>query len=78
MTTLAMQNDDISIVRTVAHAPSDTTTNIFYWWPALVLEDWSRVDQLCAGVAVVPDFIDRVHPSNNPGIFFIAVLVLLV
>ncbi len=29
-------------------------------------------------VAVVPEFIDRVHPSNNPGIFFIAVLVLLV
>ena len=37
-------------------------------------------DQLSAGrdVAIVPEIVERVHPSNNPGIFFIAVLVLLV
>ena len=29
-------------------------------------------------IAVIPEIVERVHPSNNPGIFFIAVLVLLV
>ena len=29
-------------------------------------------------VAFTPEIIERVHPSNNPGIFFISVLVLLV
>ena len=28
--------------------------------------------------AIAPELIDRIHPSNNPGIFFIAVLVLLI
>ena len=26
----------------------------------------------------MPEIVERVHPSNNPGIFFIAVLVLLI
>jgi hypothetical protein len=29
-------------------------------------------------IAIVPQIVERVHPSNNPGIAFIAVLVLLV
>ena len=86
MTTLAMQNDDIrdTFARPVAHAPSDikiiSHSNIFYWWPAWVAGFAVALISYVQGrdVAVVPDFIDRVHPSNNPGIFFIAVLVLLV
>ena len=29
-------------------------------------------------IAIEPGIVERVHPSNNPGIFFIAVVVLLV
>ena len=29
-------------------------------------------------VTFMPEIVERVHPSNNPGIFFIAVLVLLI
>lgn len=29
-------------------------------------------------VAIAPEVVERIHSSNNPGIFFIAVLVMLV
>jgi hypothetical protein len=29
-------------------------------------------------IAITPEIVERVHPSNNPGIFFIAILVLLI
>jgi len=85
-TQLAMQNDDIrhTFARPVAHAAADikiiSHSNIFYWWPAWVAGFAVALISYVQGrdVAVVPEFIDRVHPSNNPGIFFIAVLVLLV
>ncbi len=53
-------------------------SNIFYWWPAWVAGFAVALISYVQGrdVAVVSEFIDRVHPSNNPGIFFIAVLVL--
>ena len=55
-------------------------SNIFYWWPAWVAGFAVALISYVQGrdVAVVSEFIDRVQPSNNPGIFFIAVLVLLV
>jgi len=85
-TQLAMQNADIreTFARPVAHAAADikiiSHSNIFYWWPAWVAGFAVAVLTYVQGrdVAVVPEFIDRVHPSNNPGIFFITVLVLLV
>ncbi len=82
----AIQNADIrdTFALPVAHAAADikiiSHSNIFYWWPAWVAGFAVALITYVQGrdIAVVPDFIDRVHPSNNPGIFFIAVLVLLV
>jgi len=55
-------------------------SNIFYWWPAWVAGFAVALISYTQGrdVAIVPEIIDRVHPSNNPGIFFIAVLVSLI
>jgi hypothetical protein len=55
-------------------------SNIFYWWPAWFAGYASALISYMQGrdVAIVPEIVERVHPSNNPGIFFIAVLVLLV
>ena len=55
-------------------------SNIFYWWPAWVAGFAVALISYMQGrdVAIVPEVVERVHPSNNPGIFFIAVLVLLV
>ncbi len=80
------QNADIrdTFAPHVAHAPSDTRiishSNIFYWWPAWVAGFAVALISYVQGrdVAVVPEIVERIHPSNNPGIFFIAVLVLLV
>jgi hypothetical protein len=85
-TQLAMQNADIreTFAEPIAKAPADikiiSHSNIFYWWPAWVAGFAVALITYVQGrdVAVVPEFIDRVHPSNNPGIFFITVLVLLV
>jgi len=85
-TQLAMQNADIreTFAPPVAQAHPEikivSHSNIFYWWPAWVAGFAVALISYVQGrdVAVVPEFIDRVHPSNNPGIFFIAVLVLLV
>ena len=80
------QNADIrdTFAPHVAPPPSDTRiishSNIFYWWPAWVAGFAAALISYVQGrdVAVVPEIVERVHPSNNPGIFFIAVLVLLV
>ncbi len=85
-TQLAMQSADIreTFAEPIAKAQADikiiSHSNIFYWWPAWVAGFAVASISYVQGrdVAVVPEFIDRVHPSNNPGILFIAVLVLLV
>ena len=70
--------------RSVARAPPEikiiSHSNIFYWWPAWVAGFAVALISYTQGrdVAIVPEIIDRVHPSNNPGIFFIAVLVSLI
>jgi hypothetical protein len=55
-------------------------SNIFYWWPAWVAGYAVALVTSLQGseIAFEPGVVERVHPSNNPGIFFIAVLVLLV
>jgi hypothetical protein len=43
-------------------------SNIFYWWPAWVAGFAVALISYTQGrdVAIVPEIIDRVHPSNNP------------
>ena len=55
-------------------------SNIFYWWPAWVAGFAVALLSYLQGrdVTFMPEIVERVHPSNNPGIFFIAVLVLLI
>lgn len=55
-------------------------SNVFYWWPAWVAGYLVAFLSFVQGrdIAVTPEIIERVHPSNNPGVFFIAVLVGLV
>jgi hypothetical protein len=80
------QNADIrhTFAHPVARARPDikiiSHSNIFYWWPAWVAGFAVALISYMQGsdVAIVPEVVERVHPSNNPGIFFIAVLVLLV
>lgn len=82
----AIQNAEIrdTFAPPVAKAPPEITiishSNIFYWWPAWVAGFAVALISYVQGrdVAVVPEIVERIHPSNNPGIFFIAVLVLLV
>lgn len=81
-------NDDVGstggIVQPGVLAPRDVKiishSNIVYWWPAWVAGYICALSSLFQGVdvAFASEFTDRVHPSNNPGIFFISVLVLLV
>ena len=87
MTTLqATQNADIrhTFTRPVAQSPPDiiiiSHSNIFYWWPAWVSGFSAALISYTQGrdVSLVPEIVERIHPSNNPGILFIAVLVLLV
>jgi hypothetical protein len=63
-----------SDVKIISHS------NIFYWWPAWVTGFAVALVSYLQGqdVAVLPEVVERVHSSNNPGIFFITVLVLLV
>ena len=80
-----IQNADIkgTFAPHVVLAPADITiishSNVFYWWPA-----WSWVSSpprsaICrAGTLRSPEIVERVHPSNNPGILFISIVVLLV
>jgi hypothetical protein len=81
-----VQNADIrhTFVRPGAQAQPDikiiSHSNIFFWWPAWVSGFAVALMSYIQGrdIAVAPEIVERVHPSNNPGIFFIAVLVLLV
>ncbi|CCB66544.1 hypothetical protein [Hyphomicrobium sp. MC1] len=80
----ASQNADIRHTFAKREAPPDiriiSHSNIFYWWPAWVVGYSVAFITYVQGldVSVVPQIVERVHASNNPGIFFIAVLVLLV
>lgn len=61
-------------VRIISHS------NIFYWWPAWAAGFAMALISYLQGldVSIAPQVVERIHPSNNPGIFFISVLVLLV
>ncbi len=82
----AVSNADIrdTFVRPIKHGPPDikliSHSDIFYWWPAWVAGFVMAVISYLQGqdVSITPELVERVHPSNNPGIFFIAVIVLLV
>jgi hypothetical protein len=85
-TTHALQNADIrdTFTRPAVQAHPDikiiSHSNIFYWWPASVAGFAVALVSYFHGVdvSIAPNFIDRIHPSNNPGIFFITVLISLV
>ena len=69
----------------MAHAGTDeikliSHSNVFYWWPAWVVGYLMALVSYLGGsaVAVPPDTVAYVHPSNNPGLLFIATIVLLV
>ena len=55
-------------------------SNVFYWWPAWVIGFGVALISYLQGrdVTFMPEIVERIHPSNNPGMFFIATLVLLV
>jgi hypothetical protein len=55
-------------------------SNVFYWWPAWVVGFAAALISFVQGreIAIEAGIVERVHPSNNPGIFFITVVVLLV
>ena len=55
-------------------------SNVFYWWPAWVAGYVVALLTSLHGrtIDIEPGIAERVHPSNNPGILFIAILVLLV
>lgn len=61
-------------VRLISHS------NIFYWWPAWLTGYAVALFTSLEGkdIAISADVVERFHPSNNPGIFFITTLVLLV
>jgi hypothetical protein len=61
-------------VRIISHS------NIFYWWPAWVAGYAVALITSMQGIPIAfePGAVELVHPSNNPGIFFITVVVLLV
>ncbi|MFN0218251.1 MAG: hypothetical protein ACKVP4_05490 [Hyphomicrobium sp.] len=86
VTQQAIQNADIreTFAKTVARSQSDikiiSHSNVFYWWPAWVIGFALAFISLLNGqdVAMGPESVERIHASNNPGIFFIATLVLLI
>ena len=61
-------------IRIISHS------DVIYWWPAWVAGYAVAFMSYIQGrdVSVVPEIVERIHPSNNPGILFIAVLVSLV
>ena len=78
-----IQNADIRDTFTRHSAPDIkliSHSSIFYWWPAWVAGFAVALISYVQGrdVSIAPEIVERVHPSNNPGIFFIAVLVLLI
>lgn len=65
---------DTHEIRLISHS------NVFYWWPAWVvgyavaLTSYLDGEQLPTG----GDAVNYVHPSNNPGLIFIAAITLLI
>jgi hypothetical protein len=55
-------------------------SNVFYWWPAWVAGLLIALATFIQGqdITISPGIVERVHPSNNPGIFFISILVALI
>ncbi len=86
LTPQATSNADMrhTFARPITRGPPDikliSHSNVFYWWPAWVVGFAVALISYFQGqdVTVAPELVERVHPSNNPGIFFISVLVLLV
>ena len=81
----AIQNADIretfaAAARTSPDIKIISHSNVFYWWPGWVIGFAVALITFLQGedVAIGTDTVARIHPSNNPGIFFIATLVLLV
>ena len=48
-------------------------SNIFYWWPAWTVGFATALFSYMQGVSIdiEPGVVDRIHASNNPGVFFI-------
>jgi hypothetical protein len=82
----AIQNADIqhTFAKRILRAPADiriiSHSNIFYLWPAWLAGFGVAAISYFQGqnVSVAPEIVERVHGSNNPGIFFISVLILLI
>jgi hypothetical protein len=55
-------------------------SNVFYWWPAWVAGLLVALATFIQGqdITISPGIVERVHPSNNPGIFFVSILVALI
>lgn len=81
-----VQNKDIrnTFAETVEPASAEikiiSHSEVVYWWPAWIAGYAVALLSYAQGidVSVVPEITERIHPSNNPGILFIAVLVSLV
>jgi hypothetical protein len=68
------------MARNTAEIKLISHSNVVYWWPAWVVGYAVALTSYLQGqqVPVGPDIISYVHPSNNPGLIFIAVLALLI
>ena len=79
----AIVSPRVGVVRAVPVSTDVTIishSNVFYWWPAWVTGFAVAFVSFIQGqdIAISPGVVERVHPSNNPGIFFISILVALV
>jgi hypothetical protein len=62
-------------IRLVSHS------NVFYWWPAWVIGYAAALFTFIQGQPISTEaaaVVGYVHPSNNPGLTFIAALMLLI
>jgi hypothetical protein len=55
-------------------------SNLVYWWPAIVIGYVMALVTYLQGtfVTLAPGVQSYIHPSNNPGLFFIAVILALI
>ncbi len=69
-----MAHTGVDEIKIVSHS------NIVYWWPAWAVGYVMAILSYFQGssVAVAPETVAYVHPSNNPGLLFIATMVMLV
>ncbi len=58
-------------VKLISHSP------VFYWWPAFVTAFLVALTTYMQGTPDSGPSGDYIHPSNNPGLIFIAVIALL-